>query len=487
VALGSGLAEGGQAIQALGAIGARLYDAEQGAKADRAAAEAARRLSLAAEEVAAGEPDHNKWTQLYEERKGQVLGELGEPLAPAYRDRFQRSAEEVDFQIQSKLRGAVRERQMAAIDADTRDALSAFTDEEARASETEKPLWRQRRAEVAGRAKAAGVWTDAEMREHLQASEQQLAKTALIEGIRTDPVGTIRALEARSGPLSALSEPDRQVWISHAVEAHEAELREQHAARQRAQADYDRMMRLAGDEASRRLSDQAASSGVTVEEVTQFRSVLSPDEYRQWLGIAQGGGRIREPGGGGVNAAVYTDLYDRAARGEDVAEEAKAAFLSGAFGKTEHDGLRAMSATARYNDARTYLSEALRVGEAVQDPTARYRSATARSFFEDWIAAHPEASREEAQAKAQQLVEDALARTISPEDMPSMHLRPIYAVTAGKNEVDVDATAQATLDALDRGEIDEATLAEQLTILERIEAAQAAQRARRAPPQEMPR
>jgi hypothetical protein len=185
---------------------------------------------------------------------------------------------------------------------------------------------------------------------------------------------------------------------------------------------------------------------LTPEWIEQNRNTLDPSDYRYFQNKILDGSPER------TDPMVYTNLRDRLANGDDISDDARAALRLGLL-KTDdfnrlstiqEKGSQAGEVPSAYKRGVGYIRGALRVSDLNPDPAAAQRQASALNDWDDWIQANPNASDSDAQQTYQRIVHDY--QLTDAMDSSLVKPMPSYAV-GNRRDMDVDATAQATVQA----------------------------------------
>lgn len=206
--------------------------------------------------------------------------------------------------------------------------------------------------------------------------------------------------------------------------------------------------------AGRELVALDAAGALTVGDVTsRIRSgALSEEKGRLWLDRAR---NPSEGGSGGIDRDLYVKLSEAADRGDSVSDEVNDAYLSGKIGKTEHDALINRRGDVVFSeprkailgtlDPKNFGPNAARMGM----PELRSDSLLA---FDRWQRNNPDATIEQAEDKAQQLIKSALGT--GKQNKNAKSLATIGGLGSGKRietQEDVDKVAKGLRDKLTAG------------------------------------
>lgn len=271
--------------------------------------------------------------------------------------------------------------------------------------------------------KAATAETDEEAFTHLAGIRESLNSASLFY---TPAEQTVALQDAIGSGLRAMADtnPKRALGLIDqlgtmldpavlSVYREEAQNTIKQAAREKAAEEAER--RRLAEEAEKALSDRAeeelfeldANGLLTVAEVQKRVRMLDETAGPQWLDRAR-----RGPTGeaGGTNPDIYVDLSDRASAGEDTVAEANAAYRGGLISRSERDSIVSTSRDRRFADNRKVIHDSLDPGAFTSDLGMRQKRVRALQSFDNWARSNPEASFEDAQTKANEIVKAATIR-----------------------------------------------------------------------------
>ena len=379
----------------------------------------------------------------------QIGGDLSQQTA---RDSIDRGIADNDFRV--------RELVDAAALADNQDdrALLVVEGELALAESLESGLRTQRQHDVA-----------------LQKFHRDVSGAVLRKFQNDNPAGGLDFVQSDE---FLGTEEEREVWRGRMISEIRAGLRAEESEAIIAEKAQVQQAKLDEQAARKRLHLILADRTrvLTVEDVLAEPS-LSPEREQKYLGIAQAGGRIREPSQ--PNPAIYLDLSRRARRGEDVVDEAYTAYENEQLPLVNSEAIAAMSRDARFGDAADRIDRALDPG-LMGDPFLQSKRDQALQVFDEWMRDHEGATREEAMKKADELIQGGLT-IMSPEQIEAANLRPFGAVLNDDGRtVNLRASRDQYNAELREGIIDQGTWRERMGMLERISKAQEALRQRQA-------
>lgn len=413
-AVGSGI---GRTLQVVGGqladaaqMTAGIYDAEQRTKARALASEAALDLQRFAFELD-DDPDYDSHEEKWKQKQQEVLQRFrGQIKAPRYQTMFdqdvapvaQRFALDVAHEVRAKRVDAGRAGVERRLDSEAQLASLATT-------EAERTFHMERMAGEVTEAVESGLFSAQEGVAIADQGRERVESAELIRMVRTDPRLAYRLLASPTGPyLGKMDEEKRQTWLARAQDAIESDVA----------AEYTRLQRsiALGKEAERQASRQAETELLTmmepgdvgyapVDEIQARLGDMTPEARLRWLKVAKNGGQLE--GGSEVNPVIYSDLRRRALEGEPIVDEATDAYLRGELGgsRAAFDALSDLSTATRFKAPAKYIHEVL--GARGLMPFTRkdaQREAEAAAVFDGWQRANPEATDEEAWAKAREIV-----------------------------------------------------------------------------------
>ncbi len=137
----------------------------------------------------------------------------------------------------------------------------------------------------------------------------------------------------------------------------------------------ERVMKAAGAEAEKRLTDLFSGAGLSVADVQGYREFLSPDDYRAWTERALSGPKVATQD----DRAVFVDLTDRQNRGEDISKAARDAYLDGKITQSTFKDFTSAMMSEEDKSLLSYLDNALKPSEMNTNPAHGVNYANARA------------------------------------------------------------------------------------------------------------
>jgi hypothetical protein len=192
----------------------------------------------------------------------------------------------------------------------------------------------------------------------------------------------------------------RGVLTNRILDAEEGDQRRQLAAAEKKERDAEKAQKRIEEDAAKEGEDLLANDKLTPDWIEANRDRLGRTDYRYLYG------KVNGEDSGVTNPDVYSDLRERAGRGEDVRAEARSAYVDDKNLKREdYDRLFQMSEQGSvegelpswFKRGDSYIKNALAVGEAVDDPFGRLRQAEAMDEWWAWARNHKTANDTEAE------------------------------------------------------------------------------------------
>jgi hypothetical protein len=282
------------------------------------------------------------------------------------------------------------------------------------------------------------------------------SEAAIRRDMLSDPEGA--EVKLAQGAYPKLSGEAQAIWAQRVSSA-------AYTAQQRRLAEEDRAIRLDG-KARKEYADALSKQGdallsqnkLTPAWIQQHTPNLEPADVRYFYTQLKGGG-----GDAPRDAMRYSDLRDRAGRGEDVRDDARDALHQGAIRSSDYDRILGEVEGARpgwYKRGSQYIGQMSGYSELNPDPAAAQSKATMLDQWNDWASAHPKSSEREAQVAYQDIVAQNSLVQIAGLPMPK------YAAGT-RFSFNLEESEKKTVKALQDGLIDKAEFDRQATLLKR--------------------
>jgi hypothetical protein len=333
----------------------------------------------------------------------------------------------------------------ALISSSVTAAARAADDPERIAEELKK-----QEAVLNGMARRKG-WDAAQIAEKRIAIESETHKAVIgrfLVGNRYDEAGRYLAANATRMPDSAVEAMQRRVILEE----------EQQYQRQ------DRERRRVSDVVTKEGDRLYATAALTPAWIESNRATLSPEDYRYFYRKLRG-----EDGSGPSDPIAYADLRDRAGRGEDVRTEARELLQRGQIGASDYDRILGEVEGERpgwYKRGKEFISTSAAVSDLNPDPAAAQRKAAMVNDWDEWAQLHPKATDAEARQAAERLVQEF---AIVDTSRFTLTKRAPQFLVGGRTAPDLDATAVATVKALEEGRIDRTEFERQASLIKEWE------------------
>lgn len=262
-----------------------------------------------------------------------------------------------------------------------------------------------------------------------------------------------------------LDPAERQQWINTAITAVDKEAREKRAEQVRQDKEAEKAEKAFQSETAKTGAELEASGKLSVQWVRANRDNLDETDYRALLKSASGEGE------GGTNKRVYSDLRLRRARGEDVSDEATAAYQDGSITKTDLNGLTGKGAedgprkNQWHKDGEKFLGTVVADSDINPNPAIKALKAELLDRWGEWTDAHPDATPDQARKEYRALADEA--RMVDTDKLTIGLPMPRYS-SGGRASLTPQTVVRAAMDtraAFQSGEIDAAEYKRQGRIL----------------------
>lgn len=388
---------------------------------------------------------------------------------------------QITFSAVQKQRETTRMRGIAVARSDGRQAVEVFTRAAAQAdTEFNRELFRDHAIDVIDRAEVGGLETPENARLARMEVDLGITNGVLNKLEREDPALALEELNDKASPfVRGMTEAQIQVRKTSATNAIEANEKQETNREDRALKIVERERKAASIEIQNDWIEQSAEGEPpSLEEVIRGIQTgnLEPRIAEKWVKVTTDGFNPATTD----TREVYGDLFLRSSNGEPIREAAASAYLDGDLTKSSHDQLIKSSENKRFGEARAKLVTSLLVGTQSNDKGGRSKAAQAASDFDDWAFRNQDATRDQANARADSLILGA--RNMPIDKIPAFNVKPALAVMEG-NKLLIPQTAARILRALElgkekggleRGGIDAAEAAAETRVMDRFDRAQRA-------------
>ena len=266
-------------ISRLGEIGAQIEIARANAQSARVSAEYGIALEDAFQQrLDSGDPPE-AWEQGFTQDANRIREQSLGGLVGGAKGRFESEAAVEQARALSRLRNAVRDRQVALGRGDLNTGIAA----KARLAAAGDPYAREDALKFIGQGLGSNLITAAEASDMQVALDDQIAESAALRLKNENPALGVEMLKERSGPFAHMAEDSRQRAIA-ALET-EVEQRERFArAREAEQRAAQREARVDLENNTRKdLLLMAARGELTVDQIEQQRDNLSASAVSELL------------------------------------------------------------------------------------------------------------------------------------------------------------------------------------------------------------
>jgi len=235
-----------------------------------------------------------------------------------------------------------------------------------------------------------------------------------------------------------------------------------------------RQQKIMGDAATKDGDKLLAEGNLTTAWIEAHRNVLDPTDYRYFYTKLKGGdGEASAP----RDVPLYSDLRDRAGRGEDVRDEARDALKQGSIRVADYDRLTSEVESEHagwYKRGSEYITSMSGASLLNPDPAAPQLKASMLDAWGDWARQHPKATDREAQSAYQDIVSHNMLVQRAGLPLPKF-------LVGGRFSPDLQATAKATVAAHQKGEMKDEDYAREMEVLLRWKRTLEAEQAQVAP------
>jgi hypothetical protein len=292
-------------------------------------------------------------------------------------------------------------------------------------------------------------------------AQYRIAYGAIAGLAEQDPVRALELMRApvgKSGVLAveALSADDRLQLMEATERMRLADDARAHTLAESAERDLQ-------DQTSKQGDALVANGELTAAWIEANRERLSAEDFRYFYGA------LRNPPGaesGPANVEVYADLRERAGLGQDIRDEARAALQKAQIRVQDYNTLTSEVESGRpnwYTRGVQFISTAAAVSDLNPEVGAANRKANMLDDWQEWAARNPKASDADAQKAYRQIVREYAL--VDVEQMLITQRAPTYLV-GDRRAPDLAATEAATVQALQRGDIDEVEAARQAALID---------------------
>lgn len=444
--LGPGPMDSGRGIQALGAALGQVGDVLLDVREREAAAESAvalskaqvdwsRRLYEAKQTAQPGAPDFTK----------NILSEFDKYETEAIKGVRTNSARQFMRQRLAAYRTQIVDRAMefeaTARVAHRETQFTTAKEQYGAATDLDPDGWMERGAEMSAVIDGMGLPPIEAETKRKEATDYIMSRAALAEA-RRDPDATTKRLvaPAKDDMLFLALTPAMRDELLKATESEQrarwAEENQEYSRAERAEKD-------AKEAASKDMDERLAAGNLSAAWLEDNRDRLAPEDYR--YGYRQLSGE----GDGPRNLQAYIDLRDRAGRGEDVRDMARASLTSGKISRSDYDRLLSEVESTWpnwYKRGQTFLSTSSGYSDLNPTPDTAQAKANMLDDWNDWARKNPGATDAQAEEGFRHIARQyALVKTTAlktPRYLAGSRLQP-----------DLAATKAATVKAFNDGRI----------------------------------
>ena len=260
----------------------RIRDARESVRMERALTEA----DLDREQwfdAAKDDPDENTLEERFAKSERERVQQRAGGIDPGWRGEFEQRSQLSGVRASARVRDLVRGKRIAGSQVDAGAKLDGLADLFARAGPDDRPEFGSQAAELVGRMRAQGIYSEPQAQAALEGWKQRATEGAWLAGKNQDPQGTLEDVRHSRDGFEHMTEPRRQ----QAIASLEDEVR------QRKEFDRARVTeaRIAADRAQHEREEKvtkdllfaAANKTLTVDMIQQHAPDLSPSTVSQLL------------------------------------------------------------------------------------------------------------------------------------------------------------------------------------------------------------
>lgn len=267
-----------------------------------------------------------------------------------------------------------------------------------------------------------------------------------------------------------LSEERAMQWLEKANSESESRQRARFAAEDRARRERERFEKQVAEDTAKEGDQLLFTGNLTTQWLEENREQMDESDYRYFYKSIGTGST------GFTDINIYSSLRQRASDGEDVREEARQYLRRGMLKLPDYEKLvnRSEQNTGAgdvpnwFKRGEDYLSRAFRVSDVNPDPSAPQRLANVMDEWTQWSLENPSPSQAEARQAYQEIAKSYAL--LDSSDMILLKPLPRY-VVGNRQNMDMDASMQATVDAFQNGDLTPDEFKKQAALLKEWEAA----------------
>lgn len=246
------------------------------------------------------------------------------------------------------------------------------------------------------------------------------------------------------------------------------------ATQQQQLVQQEKNQKLASASLSKEGDSLLANGQLTARWIEGHRNQLEPNEFRYFYKALSGSEES------GTNPRVFADLYLKAAQGQDIRDDARAALVDNHTVSrqdfTKLVGVVDQERPGWFKRGTQSIAGALDPGQLNPDPDAHHSRSLALQDWEDWASKHPQATDKEAETMSN-TISDHYRIVPAAQTVLSMKA-PLYLIGNRTNPVDeqgkpdpmLNGTARRTITALKAGEITPEEAQEQAMLIQQYRA-----------------
>jgi hypothetical protein len=446
----------GQSVSKLGEVMDRAYQAERVRKKDSVDIQAAAMLEHEIAQISRN-PEWQKHEGMYDA----AVGKIEQWSKEQFDDDELFEIWKRDFRA-STIRGSIKVKtgslrvQKDVTTAQTMDDLRLLAN---LASQTDNPTEKEayilKGETMLLKQLKQGLITHVDHSKQRQDFLEEVAGADVRALIRRDPQAAVNRLQDNKDPLvQDMDASTREIWVDRALRAYEQDLRSRDLEQRRRERRADRAERRVQIETSKEAEELDNSDDLTLQWLSDNRDKMSITDYRYFYQKVNGERAETEEN------LAYVKLSDRAYGAETeydrktIWEDADNAFLAGEISKPYRDTIHRII-TEKKDDwtksTRSYISGQFGPDELLIEQGAHARKAKAMFEWDQWVRNNPNASPDEGEEKANELLKAYNWKPEIAESFMGAKLRYGAAIPMTMDEL--RQINSDTLEAYESGEI----------------------------------
>lgn len=197
---------------------------------------------------------------------------------------------------------------------------------------------------------------------------------------------------------------------------------------------------------------------LTPQFIEKYHNTLEPQAYEYLYNTLKGKETTTDP-------HVFAPLLTDALSGKDVSGDARQALYNGQLSLNDYKGIVEKGEQPRKGyvvRGTDYITQSLKPNPMVPDPAGQRSLANAMDDWRQWTQDNPEATEEQARTSYRNIADHY--QVVSADKATLFESVPLHLV-GSRTQPNIPATAKATVDAHNRGELSDAEFARQQDLI----------------------